>query len=441
MSIALLQAQRQQGTRRLGDDAPLVFKPPPPSLVLPKMDNAKDDLLKQALKQVVDAQQDQALAIPGIDPSQVQNDLLNLITTGKLDPKKFLGQFFSIGAGAACAAVGGAGLAPLCAQGGKVVGEAVAGLQVHPTGAVETEASKRFSATMEADWALLKQRKQSLLFAILPKLANDPDGRKELNKILDLFFPFEYPTAPRGRIAPGQVGGFLLPFVAWGCQWIGNLYSDGCGSMEYNADWSIGAPLKAGWAQACLGKLIQVVKQAYNVNIAPQVVQLIEQNDAGGNFWWSADPATGKDDDQPADLLRLYQDQKDILWPALQAEMERQLQGLLVKAAVRGQQRLLKAVDNLADVLADRKSKGSVGTLGMLPTPDAQRQALLEASVRYLAVAQQQGLEIALRQAAADYPATAPPPPPPPSPLVTLAKVGAAVAAVYATHRLIKRYV
>lgn len=346
-------------------------KKPPSSVAV------TSQVLKAALTRV-DAAQGSSFSIPGFDGAAVRNDLLASIASGKADSKGMLKQFFAASAAIGCTAAGGAALAPLCAQGGRIVADAVAGFQVRPSGAVATEESQRFSATMDADWAMLKQQKEGMYYGLAAKLNGDGVAMKEMQAVLDEFFPFESPGAPRGRMTPGAAGGFLLPFIAWGC-WVGNLYSDGCDAVEYEADWSIQPPPKSGWPQACLGKFLQVVLAAYGINLSYQVTKVIEENDKSPR--WDA-PS------QAANLLALYQDEKMMLWPALQIEMERRITNVLVKAAVRANDKFLDSLDDLADLI--EKRDGCSGP--------ACRKRALEQAVKYSQLVADKGIDAALAE-------------------------------------------
>src|SRR5690606_15450472 len=182
---ALLARRRQE---RLG--APVLTTLPSPTIDFSKFNLPSSSSLTSLLKELKSAQQDSSnLSIPGFSPEDARGMLIQAIAEGGIDPKEFLGKFFSVGAAVACTAAGGAALAPLCAKGGQIIGEVVAGLQVKPSGPTNTAASDALDAMIHADSAMLKATKDSILFNLAARFNSEPKAMEEARKIVDEFYP------------------------------------------------------------------------------------------------------------------------------------------------------------------------------------------------------------------------------------------------------------
>lgn len=309
--------------------------------------------IQEALEAVKQAQNTN-LAIPGFDQAEVQTAILEAIKTGQIDPKKIWGTVMGVGAGAICAATGaGLAVAPLCAAGGKLVGEWVAGLQAKPTAPnQETASSKALDATLESDWALLKAQREALYSKLAAQLSGDPQALSDMRQLLDDFFPFSiYDGIDKGfeyrvQMMRKPVGyGFLTPFVPE-CQVIGEKFVKECAYdfWEWEIDYSK-PQLQGGWVEALLDRLaVDLVPKG--IDVRPQVEEFKRLNVKDGRWW--------KGKDQPQAMLQVHQDMKTIFWPAMQLEFEKRMQQMLVKAAIRANTKLVVAVDKLGDALVAR---------------------------------------------------------------------------------------
>lgn len=310
--------------------------------------------ISSILEKIRQAQTSQSAGgIPGFDQQQVQAAILDAIRTGKVDSKAIFGNVLGVGAGAICAATGvGAGMVPICAAGGKALGQMLAGFTVHPDGALPTASSQAFQNAMDADREYLNTTRQDLFFRLSSQMKSQETRDKAL-QILDNFFPlatdFGVGTAEYQDTLPEYLG-FYTPF-AWECT-AGKAFHDLCGTVyDWEMDFS-GPPLKPGWAEATLN-VIQQKLEAKGIPVGPNF-DILRQENAKSPRWYGRP--------QSEELFQFYQDVKRTVWPLMQSQMEQQLQDLLVSEAIKGNQEFLSSVDELSSQLLWRAKCGSDDT-------------------------------------------------------------------------------
>lgn len=413
--------------------------------------------LAKAINQLRDAQQEASnLNIPGMDPKAAQAMILTAITEEGVDPKEFLGQFFGTGAAVVCAAAGSPALAPLCAQGGKVIGEVLAGLQATPQGPTSTKHSEALQGMINADFAKLKANRDKILYGLAARFNSAPEAMEEARAVVDLFYPLQDRwCCPKADQSPANgmcqvklspfVAGFFTPILVTGaCCLIGKNYSVFCGQeWEWQGDYSApiqgknAQPLEPGWVE----KMLAVIEQTYKdggINLSASFDALRADSDAkaaSGGRWYSGSFVTNAEA-----MGRLYRDLRDVLWPALEMAMQKRLQGVVARAAVRANERLVGSVGELTDVLATR-----AGCTTVACRQDVQRkvgdiaEALRDESPE--AVMREVEAAFPSRDGSAPSSSSTTKKKPSSSPLRPVLFLGAGAALVYAIHRLIKRYV
>lgn len=447
---ALLARRRQE---RLG--APVLTTLPSPTIDFSKFNLPSSSSLTSLLKELKSAQQDSSnLSIPGFSPEDARGMLIQAIAEGGIDPKEFLGKFFSVGAAVACTAAGGAALAPLCAKGGQIIGEVVAGLQVKPSGPTNTAASDALDAMIHADSAMLKATKDSILFNLAARFNSEPKAMEEARKIVDEFYPdlsklVPYPeyicissdkasngTCPDTDFGP-YFGGFFIPFyVTNACPIIGTAYSGACRpdlypQWEWHMDYSspvIGKqdyPLQSGWVEKLMVSVMAALKRR-GIDLSGAFQVIFDDSEAkkkiGQSRWWASGMSNAEV------IMRAYQDLRAIVWPALEIALQKRLSSVVVDAAVRANVRLIKGVDALTGELARREGCNGGACLKTLQVKSAQIAKNLE----------NQDLQSVQQKVEADFPDRSTSESP--SPLRPVVAVGVAGGLIYALHRFIKRY-
>lgn len=448
-------APAQVGAPPLMSFVPLIAKTPALTSLVSAF-GGKSNMV-DLLTGLQDASEDSAnLQIPGLDPQAVQGYVLGAALQGGTDPKVFMEQFFSMGGALACAAVGGVALAPLCAAGGKVVGEAVAGFQVKPTGPGPSAAGEALQAQLDTDRAYLAQQRDGLYYSLAARFNGAPEAMKQVEAILKEFyggFGCSKPMADgqclfnRDAVPCGEslwtdksgacssetmgpyAGGFLLPFyVVDGCALMGHAWSGACGGFwEWEQDFSTITsggqhyPPPPGWIEGMLVVMQGILKQR-----GMDVDAVFDKLRGQAQGWYQLPSA--------ADAMRaFYVALKMALWPVLQLALEKRLQAVVVDTAVKANVKLVLGIDAVALELAKR-SKCSGGACFDQLKKDVQALAMKLPGKSVAEVA---------KQVDEAYP-------PPASggsgaSGISAGKVvvglGLTTALLYGLHRLIKRYV
>lgn len=450
--FALLARRRQE---RLGEPPLKLTTLPSPSIDFSKLLPSGASSLAPILKELKDAQNDSAnLSIPGFTPEDARGMILKAVASGGVDPKEFLGKFFGTGAAVVCTAAGAPALAPLCAKGGQVIGEVVAGLQVKPSGPTNTAASDALNAMIQADSAMLKATKDSVLFNLAARFNSEPKAMEEARKVVDEFYPdlsklVPFPeyiclssnkgpngTCPDAAFGP-YFGGFFIPFyVTNACPIIGTAYSQACRPdlyplWEWHMDYSapvIGKqdyPLQSGWVEKLMVSVMAALKKR-GIDISAAFQVLFDDNEAklksGQSRWWAPGLSNAEV------MMRAYQDLRAVVWPALEIALQRRLSSVVVEAAVRANVRLIKGVDDLTTELARRQGCSGGDCKKTLQAHAAEIAKNLET----------EDVQMVQQKVEAAFPDTSPASSP--SPLRPVIAVGAAAGLVYALHRFIKRY-
>jgi len=329
--------------------------------------------------------------IPGFDAGAVYDGVIKTLETGKVDPSDLLKSLFGTGAAVGCAAAGYPALAPICAKAGSIIGGVVGGFfSSPPSGPGPLEV---LGAIIASDTALLDAKRKEIFYTMSAKLSGDIVAKDAVNALLDKFFPKQVSLM-------GYRGGFYLPLYAMGCNWTGKDFSQNCGVVGANKDGYAagnGGPLDGrivgggpayGWQYKALEKLVYVCKSVYGVDLTDQVKDLTSGADPWKKWFVGASAQ-----DQAAGLIAYVQDIKAMLWPALQAELDRRLSNIVADAALRSGQNMVKALDSMVNLLSEQ-------------TGIKDRKALAVKAAKYARLASDEGVAAAQSAIDKDFPPT-----------------------------------
>jgi len=423
---------------------PLVVIPDLPTFDLGPVLTQADNLASQ-VQQLRDAQTESSnLQIPGFSTQEAQDLFLTTVASGQLDPKAFLKTFFSTGAAVACTAAGAGALAPLCAQGGKVIGEVIGGLQAKGAGVTGTAASDALGQMMQADAAMLKKIRDSIFYGLAARFNSAPEAMAEATAVLDEFYPQKVITCPWSehvdyKCPPDKLKpfltGFYIPFYTTNaCALLGVAYSFACTHeyWEWQMDYSspvvgkTNEPLTPFWVQN-LFQFIQNHLAKSGVDVSGSFAAIwkdhAEKEAKGGSRWQAFEHATA--------LRLIYQDIRDVVWPALEIALRKRLEAVVVKAAVKANEKLLESIANLTSTLAQRVGCSSGACFQKIRADVVQATRNLETMP----------VSTIVQKLEETFPEQAPIKVEKPSALRPVIAFGVAGALVYALHRFIKRYV
>ena len=327
--------------------------------------------------------------IPGFDAGAIYDGVIKTLESGKVDPSEMLKSLFGTGAAVGCAAAGYPALAPLCAKAGSLIGGVVGGFfSSPPSGPGPLEV---LGAIIASDTALLDAKRKEIFYTMSAKLSGDIVAKDAVNTLLDKFFP-------KQASLMGHRGGFYLPLYAMGCKWTGKDFSPNCGVVGASKDgYAVGngGPLDGrivgggpayGWQYKALEKLVYVCKSVYGVDLTDQVKDLTSGADPYKKWFVGASAQ-----DQAAGLIAYVQDIKAMLWPALQAELDRRLSNIVADAAMRSGQNMVKALDSMVNLLSEQ-------------TGVKDRKALAVKAAKYARLASDEGVAAAQSAIDKDFP-------------------------------------
>lgn len=309
---------------------------------------------------------------------------------GKTSIQEVLTATMSSAAAGGCVALGAGAAAPLCAIGGKLVG----GLIADTVGALFASAPQQSATAKALDTArssiqsqLMATRKAILLEFSSKYAAGLGNVQEKVKKVLDDFYPSPMHSCSGKKSCSDQelgplLGGFFLPFYAFdACPLIGDQYSKICGtnttiqSLRWSSEYdgirqgNTSYGLSSGWAEALLASVRDRLK-ARGLNLSTAINDTLSENEKllrtqGRGLWWWPGASTAEC------LTVFFRDLCDLVWPAMQVELERRLNAVVTLSAIDASKKMLENTDQLAtEILRRTKCSGD----------DCRREAQAEAA-------------------------------------------------------------